>query len=382
MKKISEEYVKQYLIDNGGWQLLSHYTGTHDNLTIERDGYKSITSFTSFKSGHKPIIFGVKNPFYKNNICELIYRKDERVQFVDAKCVKKSGKHRIVVDMIDANGHSFSKTIEHILNNEECLCCKECARKIQTKRHRKSFTNKWISRIDSSRYSIISEIDYLTADSFIDIEDVKTGYRIHTNIRAASKNPQAFNVFSNEKFFLYNLSIYGENNGLSSTPVSIVDKSATHTKVLFRCSCGNEFVRSVYKWMDGRDRCATCSQTQSSYEKRFEEYLIQNSIKYKSEYRFNACKDIKPLPFDFYLPQYDCLIEIDGIQHFEPIAFSGDKKDAERRFELQKKHDKLKQTYCNDNNIPLLRIPYTWFDDETWKEKFNHFIKPLRINDP
>ena len=47
-----------------------------------------------------------------------------------------------------------------------------------------------------------------------------------------------------------------------------------------------------------------------------------------------------------------------------------------------KKHDKLKQMYCNDNNIPLLRIPYTWFDDETWKEKFNHFIKPLRINDP
>lgn len=377
MKKISEEYVKKYLIENGEWNLLSHYTGTHNDLIIERDGYKSVTSFTSFKNQHKPIIFGVKNPFYKDNICKLILRRDKYVQFVDARGVKKSGKHRVVVDMIDAKGHPFSKTIEHILNVNESLCCKECARKIQTKKHRESFTNKWINRIDASKYTVLSEVDYLTADSFIDVEEIKTGYRVHTNIRSASKNPQAFNVFSNEKFFLYNLSIYGKNNGILSAPVSVVDKSATHTKVLFRCSCGNEFVRSIYKWMDGRDKCPTCAQTQSSYERKFEEHLIQNNIKYKSEYRFNGCRDIKPLPFDFYLTQYDCLVEIDGMQHFEPVAFNGDQKDAEKRFALQKKHDKIKQVYCANNNIPLLRVPYTWFMDDTWQEKFNHFIKPL-----
>lgn len=51
--------------------------------------------------------------------------------------------------------------------------------------------------------------------------------------------------------------------------------------------------------------------------------LIENNIKFISEKRFNGCKNINELPFDFYLPNQNLLIEYDGIQHFKPINFFG-----------------------------------------------------------
>ena len=132
----------------------------------------------------------------------------------------------------------------------------------------------------------------------------------------------------------------------STTGFNIFGNYWWRNKVIFKCNCGNTFERSIYKWMDGRDLCANCSQAQSSYERLFEEYLIGKEYKYKKEYRFNDCRDEKPLPFDFYITSFDCLIEIDGQQHFEPTQFDGDIKIANKKFTLQQKHDTIKNNYC------------------------------------
>lgn len=379
MKKISEEEVRKYLFDNGGWKLLSEYTGTHNDIIIERDGYKCKTCFTSFKKNNNAIIFGVRNPFYKENIKILIERIDKSVLFVDAKGINKGGKHRLLVGMVDSNGHKFSKTIEHILDEKENLCCKLCARKEQTKKHREKFTTKWLKRIDRSKYKVLKIPDYITADSILEVEEIATGYRFTSNIRSLIKySIQPFNVYVNSTFFIYNLKIYGEKNGLYSIPIKISNTDSSHTKVVFKCKCGKEFERSIHKWMDGRDVCKSCSQSQSSYERMFESYLIKKKIQYIPEYRFNNCRDIKPLPFDFYLSEFDCLIEIDGEQHFKPVRFGNDKDAPDKRFDLQQKHDKIKEDYCKSNKIALLRIPYTCFDDGTWEQVFNHFIKTVK----
>lgn len=378
MKKISQEEVRKYLKSHGGWELLSDYIGVHEPMLISCGEYKATVSFASFKANRSPILFGVKNPFYKENIAALIKSRDDKVVFVDARGVRKSGKYRMVVDMIDSNGHQFSKTLEHILNDGERLCCKLCSRRIQTDAHRERFTDEWFGRIDKTKYKILETPEFIVADSKIDVEELSTGYRINGNIRTIIKGrAESFNVFSNKKYFVYNLNVYAEKNGLESEPLEISDPSASQTKALFKCSCGNTFERSVYKWMDGRDVCPRCCEKQSRYERTFRNYLDSIGLEYKMEYRFNGCRDIKPLPFDFYLPQFDCLIEIDGKQHFEPIRFGNDSADIGKRFELQKKHDEIKEKYCEANNILLLRIPYFCFDNGDWKEKFNNFIKPL-----
>lgn len=83
-------------------------------------------------------------------------------------------------------------------------------------------------------------------------------------------------------------------------------------------------------------------------------YLEEKSIKFETEYRFNDCKYKLPLPFDFYLPDYNILIEYDGKQHFEIINFFGGKK----RLIEQNIKDNIKTEYCKNNNIKLIRIKY------------------------
>ena len=45
------------------------------------------------------------------------------------------------------------------------------------------------------------------------------------------------------------------------------------------------------------------------------------------------------------------LIEADGQYHYQPIY-------GEKRLKDVKKNDKIKDDYCKNNNIPLIRIPY------------------------
>lgn len=51
------------------------------------------------------------------------------------------------------------------------------------------------------------------------------------------------------------------------------------------------------------------------------------------------------------------LVEYDGILHYE------DKFNNHLEFSKTKVRDKIKTTFCKDNNIPLLRIPYWDFDN-------------------
>ena len=69
---------------------------------------------------------------------------------------------------------------------------------------------------------------------------------------------------------------------------------------------------------------------------------------------FCFCKNILPLPFDFYLPDYNICIEYNGRQHYEPIKKWG---GVDSLNEI-KKRDKIKMEYCKLNNIPLIIIKY------------------------
>jgi very-short-patch-repair endonuclease len=84
---------------------------------------------------------------------------------------------------------------------------------------------------------------------------------------------------------------------------------------------------------------------------------------------------IKKLKFDFYLPNYNLCIEYDGRQHFEPIDFFG----GEKNFEIIKKRDKIKNEYCLNNNIHLIRIPYNEYKNIN-SILHNEIKKAVKIN--
>ena len=97
----------------------------------------------------------------------------------------------------------------------------------------------------------------------------------------------------------------------------------------------------------------------SKGEKKIAEILNSINIQNIRQFTFDNCRDINLLPFDFYLPIENKCIEFDGRHHFEPVTFNGiSKEEAIINHKNTIKHDKIKNEFCKNNNIELLRIPY------------------------
>lgn len=114
--------------------------------------------------------------------------------------------------------------------------------------------------------------------------------------------------------------------------------------------------------------CPFCMDTKkykfSKGEQEIERVLTENNITYIRQYRFHDCIDIHCLPFDFYLPDLNKCIEFDGQHHFKPVTFNGiSQEQAEINHQLTRWHDEIKDNYCRDNHIGLLRIPYNEYQN-------------------
>lgn len=108
--------------------------------------------------------------------------------------------------------------------------------------------------------------------------------------------------------------------------------------------------------------CVYC--TSSAGENKIRNALTELQVNFTEQKTFRECVYIKELKFDFYLEDYNIAIEYDGQQHFEPVDFSGKGIEyAKDVFLLTKHRDKIKDDYCDCNNIRLIRIPYMEFEN-------------------
>jgi len=117
------------------------------------------------------------------------------------------------------------------------------------------------------------------------------------------------------------------------------------------CPIHGEFKQTLKNHLNGHG-CPICKNSKGELEIR--KILIEKNISFKQQYKFKDCKDKLVLPFDFYLLDYNLCIEYDGRQHFEAVDYFG----GEKNLKIQQKHDQIKNIYCNENNINLLRIKY------------------------
>lgn len=132
---------------------------------------------------------------------------------------------------------------------------------------------------------------------------------------------------------------------------SLVEYKDNKTKVNIICNKHGGFTQSPNSHSRGAG-CPFCKESKG--ERAVEQILKEKGIRFIRQHKFNDCKDKRCLPFDFYLPDDNMCIEFNGRQHYEPVAtFGGEKslKGTQRR-------DKIKEGYCNKNNIPLLAIKY------------------------
>lgn len=127
--------------------------------------------------------------------------------------------------------------------------------------------------------------------------------------------------------------------------------------------CGNQRWFQTRYIKSGDTKSCGCIG-RSAGEEKIARILSENNIKFEQEKIYEDLKFELPARFDFYLPQYNLLIEYDGEQHFKSCKFGNiTDEEAEQRFIKIQQHDTIKNEYCYNNNIPLIRIPYTHYND-------------------
>lgn len=149
------------------------------------------------------------------------------------------------------------------------------------------------------------------------------------------------------------------------TAIKRADSERTNrTKWLCKCDCGN-FTEVFTSNLTSLHTTSCGCAARSIGEANIEQILKDNEINYIREFSFPQLTKEKKLRFDFAI--FDAqwklshLIEFDGRQHFDDYTpWNGMETLEERQL-----RDKMKNEYCQNNNIRLIRIPYSKRDTIT-----------------
>lgn len=281
----------------------------------------------------------------------MIYKKNKNRVRTYCKCLCDCGNEIVVqVDSLKSNTIS-------------CGCLTNYYRSIHNRRNEinKKFNNLLILDID---YSVKPSKAICLCDcgNIVSIAkaDVVSGHtkscgclqKRNTSI-ANTKDYTNFTTFSGVKFIE---KLYKNKKGVW----------------MWKCLCplcGKEFVALPAKILSNHTTSCGC-KIQSSGERRICNILQNLKLDFKEQVMFEDCRYRGFLKFDFAIyidKQLYCLIEFDGKQHFEPIEWFGGQKS----FEKTKIRDNIKNNYCKNNNIKLIRFDYKQTDEE---------IKTILIN--
>ena len=139
------------------------------------------------------------------------------------------------------------------------------------------------------------------------------------------------------------------------------------TSILWEClcECGNHCQVSATKLTS--HSVMSCGCLSSKGEAKIQSILERNNIKFEAQKQFDTCRvgnNIRAR-FDFYIPDKNYLIEYDGNVHY---FYNGSGWNNEENLIKVKNNDKIKNEWCKENKIPLIRIPYTIYDTVSLKD--------------
>ncbi|MCD8208831.1 MAG: hypothetical protein LUD72_12905, partial [Bacteroidales bacterium] len=125
-------------------------------------------------------------------------------------------------------------------------------------------------------------------------------------------------------------------------------------KTLIRCNkCGKEFWQLPSSHIYNKCGCPYCNE--SLLEKDVVTFLEEMEIKYEREKQFEWLRYKRRMRLDFFLPQYNMVIECQGQQHFGPVDFAGrGGMWAEKEFIKIQDKDRVKKEKCEEHGLTML----------------------------
>jgi very-short-patch-repair endonuclease len=365
-KKLTYEYVKEWIEENSECKLLStEYKNNHTKLKFKcKCGQTFERNFNNFSS--------VNESIRKCDICNNVikYTIDDVKKFVnensDCELISTEYENRVKDLMFKCHcGNIFYKSFGEF-KDLDGRRCNECGIKkmINSQKHTIEYVKKFIK--ENSECELLSK-EYINAHEPILLK-CKCGNTFETDFNHfQNQNKRQCKKCGNKLRNKNTIFAYDDVKKFIESESDCIllsdDYINARTPLTLKCGCGNKFKTTLDEFRNRNRRgCRKCSSTVSRMENKIMRVCEKLKIEFIFQYKLKNCKDIYPLPFDFYLPQYNICIEADGKQHSEPVQF-GDMsyEDAVENFAIVKKHDEIKNKYCKDNNIELIRIPYTKF---------------------
>ncbi|WPH64230.1 homing endonuclease [Staphylococcus phage vB_StaM_PB50] len=265
----------------------------------------------------------------------------------------------------------FQRTFEKIKVGKVCPHCG-----IKKRSLKKSNFNTINEKLNIYHKEYVSG-DYKNINSKIVMRDKRCGHEFENSISQLRKrksdscpvcNPPKFKIITHEEF-------EERLSNLFNGDIICLDEYKTNTsKNKFKCvKCNHTFYKQP-RWIYEMPGCPMCRKdrrlgnTYSRGEKNIIKFLEKNNIDYIKEKTFPDLKYKKSLRFDFYVSGNNTLIEFDGRQHN-----NNHRKSMFRDKDINKR-DELKNNFCKEREIPLLRINFyemqkidkiliNWFND-------------------
>ncbi len=350
-------------------------TNNHNIIYNYTDDNKNI--LIDFNCGHEPQ--WIDNETYSvRTICPKCKKNKEeekrRCKVDKFKNLVVSKNHKLLTEytncttkvLIDFNcGHE-----PHWINPyhyKQGKGCPKCSGQCQVENR-----NKIMALINKNNHKLLSEFINKRTKVLIDFN---CGHEPHwitpQNYKQGKVCPKCSGKCSDQAKENFIDSINSNNYKLLSDYVN------SATKVLIDFNCGHEpHWINPYHYKNGH-RCPLCK---NKGEGELHKLLLGMGYEVETQKKYDNLRDKKPLSYDFYLPQYNLLIELDGEHHRKVVTYKSKgmtdfekdmaELDALIRYEDRKYKDKLKNYYAKNNNIPLLRIEYNQskIELDKWRE--------------
>ena len=346
-KRTHEEYVAELKDKNPDIEVIERYINSSTKIRHRclKDGYEWDVAPSTVLSGHGcPMCNGgikTTNEQYVNRLHIINPSIIPIEQYVNSNT---KIKHRCLVD-----GYEWYVTPANTLNGKGCPLCGGTMHKTQ---------EQYVEELKLKNPNIIAIGQYINHSTKIMHKCLKHNYEWmaspHTILSGCGcpmcKNDKLSNAFKISHDEYVN-KLYAVNKNI----VVLGEYVNARTPIKHKCLIdGWEWDATPENLLKGHGcpQCNKCSK--SNGEKLVSKWLDANNITYKKQKTFDDCRDKQVLQFDFYLPDYNIVIEYNGKQHYEPVDYFGGKTG----FEYTVKHDKMKTDYCKKNNIMLFIIPY------------------------
>lgn len=345
---------------------------------VEKEGYILVSK--EFKSVNKKI----KMLCPHGHEWETIFKSFNR----GVRCIFCSGKYRKTTDQYKKEIHNLTENeylvlgeysgknikIKHKHIANECgfeyftrpndflmgARCPKCSGKMKKTI---DFFKKEVHQLEGDKYKVLSE-EYINTHTKIRIKHntKECGYIYNVrrgNFIRGQRCPRCFGSHkkTTEEYKKEIYELEGDNYKV------LGEYKGNKNKIKIKHSikkCGYEYDVVPNSFLRG-SRCPKCASSRG--EKYILRWLNRYNITHVHNKKYsNKCKNINSLRFDFQVYKEGnllCMIEYDGEQHFELVNHFG----GEEGFKKRQHNDQIKNAFCKDNNIPLIRIPYWEFDN-------------------